>query len=163
ATCHTAEYDPNAMNANILLFQDDKWTFDGLDDTIAKTTVSFDPATGTINDADIQLNYAYNDLTIGDGHVVYDLESVLTHEIGHFLGFDHSSDPDATMFASYDEGTIGQRTLAPDDIAAVCAAYPASRPVRCDPTPHGGFSPLCAADQKSSGCSIYGKSAFAAS
>jgi hypothetical protein len=157
-SCHTAQYNPNGPNANIILFQDNKWIYTGINDTLAKTTVSFDSATGEILDADIELNSAYNDFTIGDDHVVYDLQSILTHEIGHFIGLDHSLDPDATMNANYDMGTTTLRTLAPDDVAAACAAYPPSRPGRCGDTPHGGFASECAsvatAAPASSGCSI---------
>lgn len=151
-SCHKAQFDAKGQNANIVLFQDDKWMFDGQDDTIARTTVSYDAATGVIFDADIELNYAYNDLTIGDQHVVYDLASVLTHEIGHFVGLDHSPSVDATMFAGYDEGSTIQRTLAPDDMKGLCTAYPASRDTRCDPTPIGGFSADCDPPAASSGC-----------
>jgi hypothetical protein len=161
-SCHRAEYDSGGPNANIVLFQDDKWTYKAsgdpydVDNTLAKTTVTFDPDTGEILDADIELNYAYNELTVGDDEVVYDLQSVLTHEIGHFIGLDHSSDVDATMNASYAEGDTSLRTLEADDIAAACAAYPADRPGTCSTTPRGGFADTCTTDSSGGGCSTSG-------
>ena len=117
ATCHVAQYNPSGPNANVVMFQDDKWTYTDVSDTLAKTTVSYDTSTGEIWDADIELNYAYNELTVGDDHVVYDLQSILTHEIGHFIGLDHSLDDEATMNADYMIGTISsarsRRTTSP--------------------------------------------------
>jgi hypothetical protein len=158
AACHAAEFNPDGANANVILFQDAKWDFKGVDDTLAKTTVSFDADTGEILDADIEINTAYNHFTVGDGTIVYDLQSILTHEIGHFVGLDHSLVPDATMNAAYDPGDTSLRTLAPDDVAALCAAYPPNRPGRCDPAPHGGYASECGgqlpAAPEASGCAL---------
>lgn len=154
ASCHVAEYDPAGPNANILLFQDTKWNYKGVDNTLAKTTVTYDSVSGEILDADIELNHAYNELTVGDDRVVYDLESILTHELGHFIGLDHSFDFDATMNASYDPGTVELRTLEQDDVAGACTVYPPSRKVACNPTPRGGFGDRCKEDPEDESCSL---------
>lgn len=142
-SCHASEYNSGGANANIILFQDNLWRYHGPNDTLAKTTVTFDADDGTILDADIEVNHAYNEFTIGDDNVVYDLQSVLTHEIGHFLGLDHTPDIFATMYAGYDEGSIEQRTLEIDDVDALCAVYPANRGGECDPSPRGGLADAC--------------------
>jgi len=142
-SCHENEYNEDDPNANIVLFQDDIWRYKGLGNTIAKTTVTFDHETGEIYDADIELNYAFNNITIGDDAVAFDLQSILTHEIGHFIGIDHSADGDATMNANYDEGDTSLRTLEPDDVAAACAAYAPSRQAVCSPTPRNGLGDAC--------------------
>lgn len=142
-SCHATEYNSGGPNANIILFQDHKWRYNGPGDTLAKTTVTFDADTGTILDADIEVNHAYNEFTLGDDHVVYDLESVMTHEIGHFIGLDHSPDFSATMYAGYDEGSTEQRSLEFDDIEGLCAIYPPGRSGKCDPTPKGGLGDEC--------------------
>jgi hypothetical protein len=142
-SCHATEYNPGGPNANVILFQDNKWRYHGADDTLAKTTVTFDADTGVIFDADIEVNHAYNEFTVGDDNVVYDLQSVITHELGHVLGLDHSPDFDATMNAGYDPGSTEQRTLEADDIAGICAVYPPDRPGKCDPTPKGGLGDAC--------------------
>jgi hypothetical protein len=147
-SCRAAEYNKSGPNANVILFQDTQWKYNGPNDTLAKTTVTFDTDTGEIFDADIEINHAYNEFTTGDADVVYDLQSIVTHEIGHFLGIDHSPDPFATMFAEYDEGSIEQRTLESDDVAALCAIYPPSRSGKCDPTPLRGLADACQQGQE---------------
>jgi hypothetical protein len=60
------------------------------------------------------------------------LAEVATHEIGHTLGFGHSADPNATMYATA-HGNGRGATLGTDDIAAVSFLYPGSK--NTPPTP----------------------------
>ena len=60
--------------------------------------------------------------------VAYDVQDILTHEAGHFLGFGHTPVVGATMNAQSDLGDTSKRTLHPDDILAVCTVYPAGEP-----------------------------------
>jgi hypothetical protein len=103
--------------------------------------------------AAINGKFRWGDLVSGTGGAgVEDLQNTLTHEFGHLLGLDHNcflpgnprrgvdnlgnAVPDcerssaevqeATMFAAVSRGDIMRRTLAADDIAGVCAIYPAS-------------------------------------
>lgn len=156
ATCHVAEYDPAGGNANVVMFHDTKWSYSGEANNLAKTTVTFDTKTGAILDADLEINHAYNEYTIVDDVVVYDLQSIVTHEVGHFIGLDHSPDLDATMYAGYEEGSINPRSLELDDVAAACAAYPPDRVASCEPEPKGGFRSECKAEAApaSGGCSL---------
>ncbi|MBM4373726.1 MAG: matrixin family metalloprotease [Deltaproteobacteria bacterium] len=151
--CHVAEFLPDGPNVNAILFQDTQWSYKSADNSLAKTTVTYDKTSGEIFDADIELNHAYNELTVGDEEVVYDLESIVTHELGHFLGLDHSLDFDATMNASYNPGTIELRTVEQDDVAGVCAIYPPGRAATCAPTPRGGLAERCGPDDEG-GCSV---------
>jgi hypothetical protein len=141
--CHEAEYNKSGTNANIILFQDTRWGYTGVENNVAKTTVTFDDETGEILDADIEMNHANNHFTISDMVIEYDLQSILTHEIGHMMGLDHTPDPYATMYFGYEPGTIEQRTLEPDDVFAVCAAYPPERDAACAPDPRGGLGDQC--------------------
>lgn len=148
AVCAKHEYNQMAGNANVVLFHDDKWPYEGSPNTLALTTVTYNLDTGEIYDADLELNSADNHFTTGDSNVMFDLLSIVTHETGHFLGMAHSPDVHATMFPAYTPMTTALRTLSPDDIAGICAIYPPGKnPCACDLTPRHGFSAKCAADQ----------------
>ena len=155
--CRRAEYNDGGANANVVMFQDYKWEYEGVDNTLAKTTVTYDTETGEILDSDMEMNHAYNEFTTVDDEVVYDLQSIMTHEFGHFIGLDHTPDFSATMNAGYQEGTVELRTIEDDDIAGLCAAYPPGREAKCIPTPKGGFTSECAGDpiaEDEGGCSV---------
>ena len=141
--CHEAEHNRGGTNANIILFQDTMWRYTGVDNNLAKTTVTFNDETGEILDADIEINHANNNFTISDTDIAFDLQAILTHEIGHFVGIDHSPDFSATMYAGYEEGSTDQRSLEPDDVFAVCDAYPPGRAASCAPEPKGGLGTEC--------------------
>jgi hypothetical protein len=160
--CASAFYDMNGgPNQNVIVFHDDVWPNDAL--AIALTTVTSNIETGEIYDADIELNTAdYMIMQLPPGAPSageFDLQSVLTHEIGHFLGLAHSPLADAVMYATGDSaGGTMKRALAAEDELGICAIYPSNgtRSVSmlvdpsgstaegaCDPTPHHGFSATC--------------------
>ena len=76
---------------DVIVFDDDGWPYD--DNTanpLALTTVSYGVKDGRIFEAKTEINsaeYAFTTATSSDaGNDAYDLQSVLTHEAGHFLG-----------------------------------------------------------------------------
>src|SRR5439155_7035664 len=73
--CDRHEYNPQAGNANIVLYHDDDWPYES--EKLAVTSVHFDADTGALYDADIEINAADHDLTLGDNHVEDDLASIL--------------------------------------------------------------------------------------
>ncbi len=152
--CDAAEYNRDAGNANLIVMTKAPDDDDISGHTFALTTTSFDPDTGELLGADIELNLRDHTFTIGDEGVLVDLESVLSHEVGHFLGIAHSDDVDATMFPFYQEGTTEIRSLSADDETAICILYPPDRDVdaSCNPLPRHGFSPECRNDQTEGGC-----------
>jgi hypothetical protein len=157
-TCDHVEYNEHAGNANVLMFRDDKWPYpdDGTTDTIALTTVTYDTNTGAIYDADIEVNTANNTFSTDDPATATDLQSVLTHETGHFLGLAHdTADADATMAPYYQPG-VSMRSLAPADIAGICTIYPQDRGAdgACTGIPRHGFAPECANDQPETNCAF---------
>jgi hypothetical protein len=141
-TCDQAEYDPNGANSNTILFRANGWPYT-MTNALALTTVTYNLDTGEIRDADMELNATDVTFSTGDTNVTYDLQSIMTHEAGHFLGLAHSQDPNATMRPGYPPHSTALRELDPDDVAAICNAYPLKAPMGCDPTPHGGLADAC--------------------
>jgi hypothetical protein len=118
------EYVQGQPNANIFMFRDDTWMATIPGSALALTTVSYDANTGQIFDADVEVNGTGGNITNGRPSDGADLPSIITHEIGHFLGLDHSPKPSATMFITYKAGVGNLRVLDPDDVAGICAIYP---------------------------------------
>ncbi len=170
--CNCVEYNGKTGNANVIVFRDAGWAeCDGTakpdaDTTLALTTVTYNTETGEIYDADMEVNTAENAITIADtGRVVYDFQSIMTHEAGHFLGLAHTQPVHdaATMFARYDKGQTFMRDPSTDDVCGICAAYPPTRASICDATPRRGLALECgggdpATDTKAScGCTVPGE------
>lgn len=140
--CDSSGYAPSGPNVNAVILQDDDWKFKE-DNNVAKTSVHFDSSTGEIVDADLEINTAVNLFSTDSkqlaGDRYLDLQSVITHEVGHMLGLSHSDRVDSVMFALY-KGPLKGRKLTRDDQEALCKIYPPDRPTVCDPTPKGGLS-----------------------
>ena len=110
---------------------------------LGATGFLIDTLTGEIVESDIFFNSAFLWSTAADGDPTrFDLESVATHEIGHFLGLGHSAIGEtemrpeggrrvlgsaAVMFPiALGRGITRDRQLQPDDIAGVSDLYPAA-------------------------------------
>jgi hypothetical protein len=170
--CGVAEYNQTASNANVFTFHDAPWPYSFANsEKLAVETLSFNPTTGEIYDADIEINTNQFEFAVADAvSPVADLNAVLTHQVGHFLGLSHSAVPEASMYEIYNAGMV---TLDVDDVAAICAAYPPGRSAATDSDePRHGFSGGCAdaqgdagaastagaadSDGKSRGCAVRG-------
>ena len=153
--CHQVQYNQSGGNANIIMFDDDKWPHNDSNNTLGLTTVTYNINTGELYDADMEINTAQVVLTVNgtvpaDG---FDFLSIVTHESGHFLGLAHSPDSHATMYAHYTQGQTSMRNLAADDVQGICAIYPPDgtrvtgdggvAEGTCDPTPRHGYSGTC--------------------
>ena len=114
--------DP-AQNANVVMFIASGWTHQS--DALALTSVTYDMTTGVIVDADIELNDQNFNFTTTDlaPMVRIDLQNTVTHEIGHLVGFDHTTEAEATMFGTAPPGETLKRDLHQDDIDGFCSVY----------------------------------------
>jgi MYXO-CTERM domain-containing protein len=119
--CDPKVHDPQ----HLIVFRDDGWPYNDPVNTLALTTVTYGVNSGTIFDADIEINSSSKarPLTTQEppDPSMVDLQAILTHEAGHFLGLAHATDQTVVMYAYYSPGHI---ELTPDDIAGVCAIYP---------------------------------------
>lgn len=164
AECGQPEFNQGDRdrNANIWMFRDDETSTPmssaptRLADPLAVTTINFNEDTAHIYDVDVELLSHEANFTLDDTRVEVDLASVVTHEVGHFLGLDHSSAPGATMAAGYFPGAIDTRSLEEDDLRGICAAYPEGRSFPGGKTcePRGKYSPKC--DKDGCGCNQAG-------
>jgi hypothetical protein len=167
-SCDALTYNTNQGNQNVIIFHDDVWPYNDANNTLGLTTITYDPDTGELDDADMEINSTVP-LTVGgavptDG---YDFQSIITHETGHFFGMAHSTEDTATMFAHYTPGSTEMRLLKDDDMAGICSIYPpdGTRTVStsvatsgsipesaCDPSPNGGWQSACTVPK--GGCSV---------
>jgi hypothetical protein len=139
ARCGVPVYNLHGGNANVVMFRDDGWPYLNASETLGLATITFDGDTGEIYDVDIELNTTDFAFTTGDSNVGFDLASTLQHETGHFFGISHSAFKGTTMYWTPEEGSTAGRELSPDDVDAICAAYPSegSAPgAGCEPFPH---------------------------
>lgn len=120
---------------------------------------------GEIVEADIVVNATNFEFTEGESDIALDLESVLTHELGHFLGLGHTChatrgdvspraddgrlvpfcfpttelSPEtltATMYNFVGPGETDKRTPLENELAGVCQIY-AGHDGTCKPGPEG--------------------------
>lgn len=124
AECTTTPCDPTGPGAyHLIAFRDDGWEYDDPANTLALTTVTYAVDSAVLFDAEIEINTHDHKLTtaVPTPAGSFDLEAVLTHEAGHFLGLAHATNEESVMYAYYSADT---RDLTADDVAGVCSAYP---------------------------------------
>lgn len=159
-SCALAQHITDGPNIHTMTFEEN-WPEDFDESVYAITSVWHRASDGAILDADILVNEDSGPfgecLPRGcqpdeSGVTTVDLESILTHEIGHFFGLGHSQFAFATMHASAPRGETEKRTVSSDDLLGICAIYPPDEPAaECDFAPIGGLARFC---EPQTGCSV---------
>ena len=113
----------NAVANNVMSFREASWPA-SLGDGTSVLAVTLPQWNGrcSLVSADMVFNGFNHDFASNGRFGGNDLQSITTHEAGHWLGLDHSSVASATMYYAYSGGE-GSRTLHQDDIDGVCFLY----------------------------------------
>ncbi len=151
ADCDRAAFSSGGGNVNTVAFVEDWEERDYDPDAFAVTIVWFSQSRGDILDADLLVNENQGPYALcpalgcrTGNPIPVDLENVLTHEAGHFLGLAHSDVRASTMFGSAIRGEVLKRTLDADDEEGLCSIYPpGTLDAACDFAPRGGLDLSC--------------------
>jgi hypothetical protein len=91
--------------------------------TVAITPVYFN-SNGKITDSDVLFNGSGFEFATDGNANRFDVQGVATHELGHFLGLDHSGFAGASMYPYVSRGLLAQRSLSLDDQHGMRDRYP---------------------------------------
>jgi hypothetical protein len=114
---------------NTVIYVSQNWQYDPSAIAITRNfyVAGNNPQSGLILDSDILLNGANHQFTTTNELGKHDVQNIVTHEAGHFIGLGHDvdpdADPDATMYATASPNEYKKRTLKADDLSALHAAY----------------------------------------
>jgi len=135
ASDDTVGFDKKSTkNTNLVHLMESDWP--SYPEALAITVTTYDQKTGEILDSDILLNGEYyhwnrpNEFTeksssVGTGRpLVYSMESVVLHEVGHLLGLEHSQDKHAVMYRTLTTKWQSKMALHQDDLLGLHTLYP---------------------------------------
>jgi hypothetical protein len=88
---------------------------------VAITPINYMLADGRITDADILFNGNQFTFSTDQTPGTFDVQDVLTHEVGHFIGLDHSPVVSGTMWPYVSQTQWLHRSLSQDDEAGAVA------------------------------------------
>ncbi|MEM9799031.1 MAG: matrixin family metalloprotease, partial [Planctomycetota bacterium] len=122
-----ARRDWESRDVQLVLFDESNTSgfFTGASGTVAVTPVSFRQS-GRIVDADVLFNGEDFRFSTSGESGRFDVQDLATHELGHYLGLDHSGVCGATMYPFVDPTIVLHRSLSLDDRGGVRAAYPST-------------------------------------
>ena len=121
-TVSTVDYDQ--VNA---VFFDANWN---LDPELMAITANWSYSDGTVVGFDIRINDRDHGWATDGRSDADDLQNMLTHELGHCLGLDHTTaDEEATMYSAAISGEVVKRVPKADDQAGTRYLYGDGSPV----------------------------------
>lgn len=127
-----------------IYFRDEEWPYDNAAESLALTNHTYGKVSGKIDYADIEINTASTVFALTDVDEGIDLQAVVTHEVGHYIGLAHSNVSDSIMVEAYcqsadrcGESVDRARQLSDDDRRAVCALYPPPKKAEAPPPEQG--------------------------
>ena|GEM_PF-1624633 len=130
----SAGFDPMDGMSTILWMDDasDNTLVVGRPDLLALTDVRFNVMSGAIVSADIAMNgVSFSWSVSGNDNFSSlkgpaDIQAVVTHEIGHFIGLDHVTNSMSVMFPTMYVGDTSPRSLSQDELSAAVFVYPSA-------------------------------------
>ncbi|MBI4508595.1 MAG: matrixin family metalloprotease [Deltaproteobacteria bacterium] len=120
---------------NIVRWVRGDWDDDYDPDALAVTLTTYEPSSGRISDSDILINAQKYEWVVGADAFErctgqYDLQNVVTHEVGHFLGLGHETQQvEATMYPTSGACETKKRDLDDDDVAGIAFLYEEIGPI----------------------------------
>lgn len=123
----TSSSSCDASSHDYVVFDDSGWPYDDKANALGLTTVTFGVDDGRIFAAYTEINTAEHQIVATEPppQGTYDLQGILTHETGHFLGLAHATSMSSIMYAYFHPDAI---ELTSDDEKGLCAIYsPASQ------------------------------------
>lgn len=138
---------------NHIILITDRWMFDRAAIAITRNfyIAGDSPRAGLILDSDILLNGVDHKFTIANETGMHDIQNIVTHEVGHFVGLGHEVSPfneNATMFAQASPNQTNKRTLKNTDIQGLLSAYTGVS----DKTPLGNGASCSVQDLTAASC-----------
>lgn len=142
-------YDLAGGNENTISWVESDWEHDPW---VVALTVVAKKTTGEFIDADLILNGEHHTFSTTGAAGTRDIQSTVTHELGHMLGLDHTclidNDPpgqdhegnpiphcsaapssvlQTVMYPKGAPGDTTRRTLQADDVLGICSKYPLAK------------------------------------
>ncbi len=113
-------------NAHVVMFDETNATgyFPQSSGIVALTPISYDLGSGVILDADIVFNGRDYTWSVTGAPNTFDVQDVITHEIGHFIGLDHSPSITGTMWPYVSFNQDLHRSLSLDDRSGAISIAP---------------------------------------
>lgn len=123
ATCAGEPGIEPLLKRNVVMFRDGEGAWPHASRVVGLTSTTIDDTSGFIVDADIELNGEFETFSDDGDPQSFDLQQIATHEIGHMLGLDHTTDISAVMHESTEKGERDNLSLHPDDVAGLLASH----------------------------------------